>query len=87
MILGGRIGYVLFYNFAQYMRHPIYAAYLMSQIGFLLLNPTLWNLSLYLVSLGLQVMRILAEDEVLSRDPAYAAFRAKVRFRLLPGVW
>lgn len=71
----------------RFMRHPIYAAYLMSQIGFLLLNPTLWNLSLYLVSLGLQVMRILAEDELLARDPAYAAFRAKVRFRLLPGVW
>jgi hypothetical protein len=71
----------------QFMRHPIYTAYLMSQIGFLLLNPTAWNLALYAISLALQMARILAEERLLTRDPAYAAFQVKVRFRLLPGVW
>jgi len=28
VVLGGRIGYVLFYNFAEYARHPIEALYL-----------------------------------------------------------
>jgi protein-S-isoprenylcysteine O-methyltransferase Ste14 len=69
------------------MRHPIYAAYLVSQVGFLLLNPTLWNLSLYLVSLGLQMLRIQAEEQLLMRDAAYAAYAGQARFRLLPGVW
>jgi len=71
----------------RFVRHPIYLAYFMSEVGFLLLNPTLWNLSLYVISLALQLARIQAEERLLSRDPAFAAFRDKVRFRLLPGLW
>jgi protein-S-isoprenylcysteine O-methyltransferase Ste14 len=71
----------------QFVRHPIYAAYLMGQFGFLLLNPTLWNAMLYTISLALQVMRLKAEDEILGRDPAFTAYKAAVCFRLLPGVW
>ena len=71
----------------QFLRHPIYAAYLIGQIGFLLLNPTLWNLALYTISLALQVFRIQAEERLLSHDPAFAAYRGAVRFRLLPGLW
>jgi protein-S-isoprenylcysteine O-methyltransferase Ste14 len=69
------------------VRHPIYLAYLMGQVGFLLLNPTVWNLSLYLVSLGLQVLRIQAEERLLAHDTGFAAFRDAVRFRLVPGLW
>jgi hypothetical protein len=71
----------------RFVRHPIYLAYLMSQVGFLLLNPTLWNVSLYTISLILQLLRIQAEERLLSRDPGFAAFRDRVRFRLIPGVW
>lgn len=71
----------------RFVRHPIYAAYLMGQIGFLLLNPTLWNLTLYSISLVLQVLRIQAEERVLAHDPGFAAFRETVRFRLVPSLW
>ena len=71
----------------QFMRHPIYAAYLLGQTGFLLPNPTVWNAALYSVSLALQIMRIQAEEKLLARDPGSAEFRAKVRFRLIPGLW
>ncbi len=71
----------------QFLRHPIYASYMVGQIGFLLLNPTIWNLSLYAIGLVLQVLRIQAEERILSLDPGFQAFRDKVRFRLLPGVW
>jgi protein-S-isoprenylcysteine O-methyltransferase Ste14 len=34
------------------------------------------------------IVRLLNEEEILLRDlPGYAAYRQKVRFRLLPGVW
>lgn len=71
----------------RFVRHPIYAAYLMGQIGFLLLNPTAWNLALYTISLVLQVLRIQAEERLLAHDPGFDAFRKQVRFRLVPGVW
>lgn len=69
------------------VRHPIYLAYVIGQAGFLLLNPTPWNLGVLAIAWGLQVLRIQAEERLLARDPAHADFRAKVRFRLVPGLW
>jgi protein-S-isoprenylcysteine O-methyltransferase Ste14 len=69
------------------VRHPIYAAYLIGQLGFFLLNPTLWNAAVYGVGLGLQIFRIAAEERVLAHDQAFASFRAATPFRLIPGLY
>lgn len=69
------------------VRHPMYAGYFMMQIAFLLTNPSVWNAFVYLVGFGAQVSRILAEERVLGRDPAYAAFAGAVRYRLAPGIF
>jgi len=69
------------------VRHPMYAGYLLTQIGFLLSGPTLWNICVYGLALGLQVARIHAEEQVLGKDPAYAAMTQRVRYRLLPLVF
>jgi protein-S-isoprenylcysteine O-methyltransferase Ste14 len=71
----------------RYVRHPIYASYLVQQAGFLMLNPTPWNASVMAVSLVLQLFRIAAEERILSEDPAHAAFCAAVPYRLLPGIY
>ena len=69
------------------VRHPIYASYLISQIGFLLLNPTGWNLVVLTASLVIQIFRIAAEERLLAHDDGHAAFRAAVPYRLLPGIY
>jgi len=66
------------------LRHPIYAGYLLSDLGFLLMNPIARNLVLYALALFLSLARIRAEEALLAADPAYAALRAKVRDRLVP---
>src|SRR5438093_1166549 len=66
------------------LRHPMYAGYALTQIAFLLLNPGLWNLAVYALSWGVQVLRIRAEERVLLEDPAYRAYAGEVRYRLLP---
>lgn len=71
----------------RFIRHPMYAGYALSHLGFLLMNPTLWNLLLYAGCESLQVLRLLAEERLLSRDPRYRAYRADVRYRLVPGVF
>jgi protein-S-isoprenylcysteine O-methyltransferase Ste14 len=71
----------------QFVRHPMYAGYLLSHLGFLALNPTLWNLGVYAVCYGLQVPRLLAEERLLSRDPRYREYQAAVRYRLIPGLF
>ncbi len=69
------------------VRHPIYASYLIGQVGFFLLNPTAWNAAIYGVGLIVQVMRIEAEERLLAHDAGFAAFRAQTRFRLIPGLY
>jgi protein-S-isoprenylcysteine O-methyltransferase Ste14 len=69
------------------VRHPMYAGYATTHIGFLLAGPTLWNLAIYAAVLTIAVRRIVAEERVLGQDPAYQAFAAKTRYRLLPFVF
>lgn len=69
------------------VRHPIYAGYTVTHIGFLLLAPCWQNLVLYAVALALQIVRINKEERVLSEDPAYREFMQTTRYRLLPGVY
>ncbi len=69
------------------VRHPIYAGYTLTHIGFLLGFPSLQNAALYAAVFAIEVMRLLREEAVLKRDPAYVDYAARVRYRLLPGVF
>lgn len=68
------------------VRHPMYLGYFLNHTAYLLLNATAANLAVWLAVCGCQWGRILREEELLGHDPAYRAYRAKVRFRLLPGL-
>ncbi len=71
----------------RFVRHPIYAGYLLSEIGFLLANFSTRNLITIGVWMVLQIGRILLEERLLSDDADYRAYRAQVRYRLIPGVF
>jgi protein-S-isoprenylcysteine O-methyltransferase Ste14 len=69
------------------IRHPIYAGAAITQIGFLLANPTAFNLALCAAAMTLQVIRLKAEEKLLGQDPVYAQYMAEVPYRLAPGVF
>jgi protein-S-isoprenylcysteine O-methyltransferase Ste14 len=69
------------------LRHPIYAGYTLTHVGFLIGFPSLQNAFLYAVVFAIEVARLLREEALLKRDPAYTAYAARVRYRLLPGVF
>ena len=71
----------------RFVRHPMYAGYLMGHVAFLLMNPTLWNIGAYLVCYALQVPRLLAEERLLSKDEQYRAYQATVKYRMIPGIF
>jgi protein-S-isoprenylcysteine O-methyltransferase Ste14 len=71
----------------RFVRHPMYAGYLLSHLGFLAMNPTPRNLTLYAACYALQVPRLLAEERLLARDARYRDYQATVRYRLIPGVF
>lgn len=71
----------------RFIRHPMYAGYIVSHIGYLLLAPSWRNFVVYLGVWGFLVARIFAEERVLLSDPDYRVFAETVRSRLIPGVF
>lgn len=71
----------------RFVRHPMYAGYIIVYVGFLLNNPLMKNLYIYAATLVLQVLRVLAEESILKTDPVYDAYARRVRFRLIPAVF
>ena len=71
----------------QIVRHPMYTGYLLCHVAFLLVNPSWWNLCVYLVCYAAQVPRLLAEERLLRHDAEYASYMETVRYRLIPGVF
>lgn len=69
------------------VRHPIYAGYLIAHIGVMMVMPSLLNLTIYIIGWWAQVLRLLAEERLLSEDPVYAEFKTETRWRLIPGVF
>ena len=69
------------------VRHPIYATYLIVVAGYLLAFPNAVNIALAAVWAGVQVARIDREERLLSQDPDYQAYRARVPYRLVPLIW
>lgn len=69
------------------VRHPMYLAYLLADIGY---NLQEWNLgTVLLVMTGwLSLLyRIHVEEQVLSRHVDWPDYVTRVRFRLVPGLW
>jgi protein-S-isoprenylcysteine O-methyltransferase Ste14 len=75
------------YGLYGVVRHPIYAAYILACSGVILSSPSLWNIALLIIWIGVQARRAVEEERVLTADPAYRAYAARVRYRLLPGIW
>ncbi|HWR89723.1 MAG TPA: isoprenylcysteine carboxylmethyltransferase family protein [Dissulfurispiraceae bacterium] len=69
------------------VRHPMYLAYVLADIGYNLLE---WNsgTALLVVAGWTSILyRILAEERVLTHDPGWTDYIASVRYRLFPGLW
>jgi protein-S-isoprenylcysteine O-methyltransferase Ste14 len=69
------------------VRHPIYASYLFVLSGYLLQSISVWNALVLVLVISCNVGRALAEDRLLATSERYEAYRRRVRWSLLPGVW
>jgi protein-S-isoprenylcysteine O-methyltransferase Ste14 len=68
----------------RFVRHPLYAGYLLTETGYVLENPSARNAGLYLVVMAVQVVRIVVEERWLMLDAAYRAYARSVRWRVMP---
>ncbi len=72
----------------RYVRHPGYVGYIVALWGTALGLGSLWALIPAGLGSGALVVRTALEDRTLREElPGYAAYAARVRYRLLPGGW
>lgn len=70
------------------VRHPMYAGLVAALLGVPLWLRSPLGLGVALVPIGLLGLRLVLEERVLAQAlPAYAEYAARVRFRLVPGLW
>jgi protein-S-isoprenylcysteine O-methyltransferase Ste14 len=69
------------------VRHPIYLAELGMLVSACATRGWLVGVGGLVAVFALVAPRVLAEERMLGADPAYRAYRARVRFRLLPGLF
>jgi len=71
----------------RFVRHPMYLAYFISDIGYELNEWNLGTLLLVLAGWASLIYRIRAEERILSQGEGWTAYTKTVRYRLLPGIW
>jgi protein-S-isoprenylcysteine O-methyltransferase Ste14 len=69
------------------VRHPLYSAYLLVDGGYVLENLSVRNVTLVLMALSAQMVRIREEERVLVEDRSYRDYCRRVRYRLVPLVY
>jgi protein-S-isoprenylcysteine O-methyltransferase Ste14 len=69
------------------IRHPIYVSHAVTELGFIIANPSWLNIAVFAVVCACQCFRILAEERVLTESADYGAYRSQVHWRLIPGVY
>jgi protein-S-isoprenylcysteine O-methyltransferase Ste14 len=69
------------------VRHPMYLAYMLADIGYNLQEWNAGTVLLVLAGWASLLYRIQAEERMLSRAAGWPAYVARVRYRLLPGLW
>ena len=71
----------------RFVRHPMYLAYVLGDIGYNLQETNLGTVLLVVTGWMSLLYRIHAEEHVLSRDAGWRSYAARVPYRLVPGVW
>ena len=70
----------------RWVRHPLYLAEIVSALGWLLVNLSVFSTANFIVFVGLQYWRTTFEERALSQEfPMYAEYRKRT-WRILPGI-
>jgi protein-S-isoprenylcysteine O-methyltransferase Ste14 len=72
----------------RYVRHPMYSAILIFIIGTSLLLGSAYGVLVGMLGMLMLARRAILEEHTLSKElPGYAAYKEKVRYRLIPLIW
>lgn len=69
------------------IRHPLYASYLLSYVGYVLANTSTGNVVACLAAAALLIARLYREERFLARNSDYVLYMHRVKYRVLPMVF
>lgn len=70
-----------------WVRHPLYASYVIVFLGYLINNQSLVNAAVVVFGIAFLVMRIHYEEDLLIQHAEYKHYASRTRWRLIPSVW
>ena len=70
-----------------FVRHPIYAGYLLTHVSFVAAHPTPLNVAILVLADSALIWRALLEERILAGDGEYRAYCTRVAWHLVPGVF
>ena len=72
----------------HFVRHPMYAGFLLFVVGTSLLLGSWWGLAIGLVFIAALGRRAVLEERTLRAElDGYEGYMTQVRYRIVPGVW
>jgi protein-S-isoprenylcysteine O-methyltransferase Ste14 len=69
-----------------YVRHPVYTGIFVTYLGLVLRSYTPANLTAAIILAGLWVIKSFIEEGFLKKDPIYAEYMQKVKYRWFPKI-
>jgi protein-S-isoprenylcysteine O-methyltransferase Ste14 len=70
-----------------FVRHPLYTAYVITFVGYLMNNQSLYNAAVVLAGTAFLVARIYCEEALLFKYSDYTRYASRTRWRLIPAIW
>ena len=71
----------------QIVRHPMYLASMFFKLGYVLKNPSVYNILLLAVVVILYDRRAKYEEDIMSHDNSYVDYLQQVKYRFVPGIY
>lgn len=70
-----------------WVRHPLYTAYVITFLGYLINNQSYYNAAVVFAGVAFLVARIFCEEALLFKYADYTRYASRTRWRLIPAVW
>ncbi len=71
----------------QIIRHPMYLSSIVIKFGYVLKNPSIYNILLLAVIIILYDKRARYEEDIMSHSNSYMDYLQQVKYRFVPGVY
>jgi len=71
----------------QIVRHPMYLSSIIIKLGYVLNNPSVYNILFLMVIIVLYDKRAKYEEYIMSHNNSYVEYLQQVKYRFIPGIY